>query len=445
MPLVHRNREFSLLPTKFVRPIRSDPEEASLSNMPFQDLGFALVSELGRVGWDVPGLTVATSTYGRGRNLMTTVDTIAGRRPEGAFALNFRGAQGLVGGYYRMTGLNHAILPSGLAVSFHDDASRSLKRFAEGGDWSAAGEHGEGWRSLGTAGPSAWGRAVAEVRALVASVLSDLAALPDAPGHDVIDGHGFDAKLRRLVTPEPVPAPAGFPVLYAWERVDELGRAGLRRHRPDRADDDYVLAGNGLRLVAIGMGGRGLPANATDGFTYASADPNGRPAAPGWTPREDALPVEVRLAALNEIYVVDASAYEATRGAQAVRAEAEGRSEFTGTEIEEAHRAVARTMVPAGEYAGGYAQPLYLIGRQLHEDEARPMSGPVRVVVADGRVSASMRDDRTGLDLVVSAPEDARAGAIRDAGRTARRLAEIHGVRIVEVGLPETPDVAPSI
>lgn len=444
MPLVHRAREFTLLPTRFVRPFRIDAEAAAATRMPFQDLGYALLAELGRVGWNVPDLEVATSTYGRGRNLLTAVNSISGRRPEGAFALNFRGAQELVGGYYRMTGLNSAILPSGLAVAFHDDGSRSLKRFTPDGDWSRAGEYGEGWTTLGTAGPAAWAKAVAEVRILVDAVLSDLAALPDAPGGDSIDGHGFDPNLRRLISPEPVPVPAGFPVLYAWERIDELGRAGLKRHRPDRAEDDYVLAGNGLRLVSIGMGGGGLPHKATEGFTYASADPNGRPVAPGWTPREDVLPIEVKLAALNEIYVVDAAAYEATRRVQAACAEGEGRSEYTNAEIAEAHRSVARTMVPAADYAGGFADPLYLIGRQLHEDEARPMSGPVRVVLADDRVSGSMRDTQTGLDLVLTEPELANRRAIREALRAAHRLAEVHGVRVAEIGLPAASEPVPA-
>lgn len=444
MPLVHRAREFSLLPTRFVRPTPIDEEAAAATKMPFQDLGHALLAELGRVGWEVPNLEVATSTYGRGRNLLTAVNSISGRRPEGAFALHFRGAQELVGGYYRMTGLNSAILPSGLAVAFNDDGSRSLKRFTQGGDWSAVGEHGDGWATLGTAGPAAWSKAVAEVRTLVAGLMTDLAALPDASDGDRIDGHGFDPNLRRLISPEPIPVPAGFPVLYAWERIDELGRAALKRHHPERAEDDYVLAGNGLRLVSIGMGGGGLPLKATEGFSYASADPNGRPVAPGWTPREDVLPVEVKLAALNEIYVVDAAAYEETRRVQAAVAETEGRSEFTGPEIVESHRSVARTMVPAADYAGGFAEPLYLIGRQLHEDEARPMSGPVRVVVADGRVSGSMRDTETGLDLVVTEPEEANRRAIRDALRTAHRLAEVHGVRVAEIGLPAAPEAVPA-
>lgn len=436
MPFVHKAREFSLLPGRFVRPLAIEREAAARSAMPIQDLGVELLAQLARVGWDVDGIEVVASTYGRGGNLMTKVDSIIGRRPEGAFALHFRGGQELVGGYYRMTGLNSAVLPSGLMATFHDDGSRSLKRFAPGGDWSVAGEYAEGWQSLGTAGTAAYGKAVAEVRDLVSALVSDLAALPDAPNHHPIDAEGFDPNLRRLVSPAPIPVPDDFPLLYAWERIDELGRAGLRHHRPERIEDDYVLAGNGLRLVSLGMGGRDLPPRSSDGFTYASTDPNARPVAPGWTPREDSLPVEVKLAALNEIYVVDAGAYEATRREQAAGADAAGRSEFTGPEIAEAHRAVARTMMPASAYRGGFDDPMYLIGRQLHENEARPMRGPVHVVVADGLVSSSMRDAQTGLDLVLSQPEDASRRTIRDAVRTAHRAAAIHGVPVEEIGLP---------
>ena len=38
--------------------------------MPFQDLCASLLDELARVGWEVVGLDVAASTYGRGRNLI---------------------------------------------------------------------------------------------------------------------------------------------------------------------------------------------------------------------------------------------------------------------------------------------------------------------------------------------------------------------------------------
>ncbi len=62
------------------------------------------------------------------------------------------------------------------------------------------------------------------------------------------------------------------------------------------------------------------------------------------------------------------------------------------------------------------------------------MSGPVRVVVADGRVSGSMRDVETGLDLVLTEPEGASRRAVRDALRTAHRFAEVHGVRVAEIG-----------
>jgi hypothetical protein len=440
---VHDVREFALRPSKFFRPAAVGRGAAAESAMPIQDLGHALVSELARVGWQVDDLHVSTATYGRGTNLLTTVKTVSGHRPEGAFALHFRGSQGLEEGYYRTTGLNTAILPSGLAATFYADGSRSLKRYQGTGDWSEAGEYGDGWETPPNAGPAAYRKAASETRALVEALISELRSLPDAPGHDEVDEAGFDPNLRRLTSSVPVPVPADFPTLYAWERIDDLGRSGLQRRHPERRQDEFVLAGNGLRLVSIGHGGGDLPARATDGFSYASADPSDRPIAPGWTPRTDVLPIEVRLSALNEIYVVDADAYRAAREEVEASAAEAGRDVLTSSEIAEPHRAVAWTMVPASEYAGGFGQPLYLIGRQLHEDEARPMAGPVRVVAADDRIGAWMRDEETGIDLPLFAPVEAEPWAVRDASRTARHVAEIHGVRLVEIGLEQPAPAVP--
>ena len=94
-------------------------------------------------------------------------------------------------------------------------------------------------------------------------------------------------------------------------------------------------------------------------------------------------------------------------------------------------------MVPAAEYPGGYVNPLVLIGRQLHADEARVMSGPVTVSAEDGRVGATMRDSVSGLELRLFEPEEIRRGSVREARRIAGRVAETLGVRMRECGLPE--------
>jgi hypothetical protein len=189
--------------------------------------------------------------------------------------------------------------------------------------------------------------------------------------------------------------------------------------------------------VALGLADGSLPRRATDGFTYASLEPNAKVVAPGWHAREDALPVEVKLTALNEIYVVDAEAYDAERRNVEAEAEAADQKELTSEQISRSYRAVALTMVRASEYSGGYVNPLVLIGRQLHADEARVMSGPVSVAVKDGRVGVTMRDEDSGLDLELFEPEKFRRGSVLQVRRIAQRISDTLGVRIHERGLPD--------
>jgi hypothetical protein len=71
------------------------------------------------------------------------------------------------------------------------------------------------------------------------------------------------------------------------------------------------------------------------------------------------------------------------------------------------------------------------------------MAGPVRVVAVDDRVGAWMRDEETGIDLPLFAPIEAEPWAVRDASRTARHVAEIHGVRLDEIGLEQPAPAVP--
>ena len=439
MPVTHKFDEFALRPSRFAKPAPMSAADALGSRMPLQDLGADLVQELARVGWDVPSLGVEIRTYGRGSNLVTRVASIVGSTEAGPFELHFRGSQGLSGGYHVPTGLNQLLLPEGWKLAYHEDGSRSAERFrGTEKDWSSPDRsYLDGWHQVNDAGPVFWDRRTAEARRLVGEVLERLRRTPAAEASPV-DAQGFDAALRGLIAIEPQPVPEGFPALYVWERRGEMGDAGLPPwRRGEGPENDYVLAGNGKRLVALGDARGPLPRRATDGFTYASTDPNAKAVAPGWHTREDALPVEVKLAALNEVYVVDAEAYDAERRTVEAEAFEAGQKELTGVQISRPYRAVALTMVPAAEYPGGYVNPLVLIGRQLHADEARVMSGPVTVSAEDGRVGATMRDSVSGLELRLFEPEEIRRGSVREARRIAGRVAETLGVRMRECGLPE--------
>jgi len=432
MAIEFDNGLHGLEPQRFAWP-KDMPFRSIEHSSPFEDLGAELVRELARVGWEVPGIDLRFMTTGSGTKVVRSLYGVSGETPAGPFWLRFGNRQGEDGTRYGcLTGLSEACIPPGLSVTHWSDTGDMSATLYLTEDWARDGAalrgiphvnpklEGEPKRYLAykakrrasmfkhdddlgreysPEGSEPRHLSVAEtvlvVREFVQSLVDRLSAMPSAPGCEDITAHG-DANLRRLAHVPRIPAPSRFPKLYAWADRNTVGRVnGWGDVDPEEAD--FVLSGGGLRLCPLtGVDFGQIPPRATDGFVYATVDPDDHARHPERDSDPELLPVEIDLKWLNEVYVADGSAYRRTRDPIVEAGTAAGRDRFTPEEMRRIGGAVARTMVPVVDYEGGYAEPLYLIGRQLRSDEARVMRGPVELRVDTGRIEVRMTDTVSG-------------------------------------------------
>lgn len=258
---------------------------------------------------------------------------------------------------------------------------------------------------------------------IMLAAVTRVTKLPPSPFAKNIKETG-DANIRRLFNTPSIPAPDGFPVLYCWLPGDDV-----RRRPPGR-----VLAGHGCRLVVdyrpsdMAL----LPERYFDAFDYASTDIRIKADQGTHTVEETSIPVEVRLKHLNEIYVMDMGARDDARRAVNESIQAAGRKQSTQEEFCAIQTAAAKTMVPVTEYEGGFRRPVYCIGRQLMEDEARIMAGRVKVAYDGKNVSVSMTDKFTGLHVPIVSNDNAGVGMMHHLIRVGRAVAVHvgHGMEI---------------
>jgi hypothetical protein len=340
-----------------------------------------IVRELQRVGWDVPAAEATIHYYGRGANIMKycsevvfDVDLPDGTK-EKAHIRYSNSTGSSVGRWSRLGSA------SGLRIG-----EKELNLYSDGsGDWKKLDR-------------LKWG--VASIMPL----LHALQALPAKEGFDEEHVEG-DRNLREICSFQPTPVPDGFPVLYTWvESRDAHNALGISDCYGDSAENqDYRLVGNGWRFANTDYGVKWgeLPPGANDGYNFASADIGERPHGLCMSSESGILPVEVTLKYLDDIYVADLAPYEQAREDGFKLGRAEGRDEFSWAEIGDQRRATIATFVPASEYKGGYAKPVYMIGRQLGADEARGMAGQVYVAVEDGFTVAKMIDRTSDRDVIL--------------------------------------------
>lgn len=443
------NENLALRPLEFLWPL--EKLEPSLRTAPFDDLGFELITELARVGWEVPGIDVTFRAGGHGNETYRWVSQVSGVTEAGPFSVSFWGRQRNLGPRLdQVTGLSSMTIPPGIECSFYSDGSGPSATLYLG-DWKKHGKdlmkisgfstpkesepkrfiayRRRGGYNLeaevksGKHAPSGdeperllVSDLIADGRKFLTGLISDLRNMPAAPGFDDITPLG-DANLRRLAFEEPIPAPPDFPALYVWLDGNDARRAGKQMHGDDAADSQYALKGNGWRLASLGCSN--VPERAYDGFNYASELATRDRGHMIFRADGDTLPAKVELKWLNEIYVVDAAVYDRVRDEAMKTVGARG---FTDSQVNEFQSAVARTMVPAAEYDGSFEKPVYCIGRQLGFDEARLISGPVTLHETDAGVRVSVVDNvsRETIDLY----SDAKTGKYqRRTGRLVARNA----------------------
>lgn len=354
---------------------------------PMANPGARLVAELQRVGWDVPGLDLEFTSHPTSDGVKRKLHTIAGRTSAGPFRFVFDDSETR----YEPVRVDLCEIgtPPGYRFAFGHDLDHRLrvaKQRYEGDDWF--GEGAEFLAGFPSYEPERRPQhAEGHCRSVVESLIHKLEAMPTAPGHDDLTEEG-DANLRSLAAVERIPVPADFPKLYAWLPTEEIHRARETSH-------GAILPGDGVRLSARTQDSLGrLRDEAWNGYSYAG---------PALEPRaghcvhgsfdEFSAPIEVSLSCLNDVWVVDNSRLAQRR--QEIL-EATGKDRLDDSELDECITAVARSMVPAAEYAGGYAEPVYAIGRRIFADEARPMKGVVEVREAEDGVTTSFEDTECG-------------------------------------------------
>lgn len=173
-----------------------------------------------------------------------------------------------------------------------------------------------------------------------------------------------------------IPAPADMPTLYVTHRKSDVQNDNWAGRHPDT-----VVPGTGWRFLSYS-----IPDNAEgttftdlhrDGYSYGFTSIPYKSYSGFWG--EEPMSVETQMFAVdlkwaNDIYVVDEQPFldarDKARGARA----ASGRQddEIMDYEITPLYAAIGDTMVPLAEYKGGYTRPIYLIGRPLGADEAKP-------------------------------------------------------------------------
>lgn len=382
----------------------------------FMDMANSIVRELQRVGWEVPFLDVEISHRGKGKNVIRTCRDVSFRidTPEGEREVSISYDLGSgTKGHYHLGGS-----ASGFKITKPGEYEAEVKATLHGdgtGDWSKG---------------SRWTPVLPELH----RVLERLADLPSKPGHDELDVDG-DLNLRKICASEPKPVHENIPEkLYVWIKMEELHDVynDPYRHREGdyAAERDYVLSGSDYRMVPESrLGDYKVPAAAWAGGNYAS--PVNEPVKRGleFSAEYEGLPVEVTLKDLNDVYVYDYADYRRGREAASRHAEETGEKNWKPGEFEAIKMKAMVTFVEAADYKGGYEEPVFMIARQLHKDEARAMKGPIHARVVEGGAEAVMKDEVTGEEVLLHEvhPESwySPVGHMKEAQRVAERVAGI--------------------
>jgi hypothetical protein len=393
----------------------------------FMSIGNDIVRELQRVGWDVPFVDVEIDHYGSGKNVIRACRQVSFpvEYPDGERTVTIRYGlkSGQKGGYnlcgsagsYTMT--KSGEYEAGFKGALYDDGS---------GDWTA-----DKWSPVL---PEMW------------HVLKQLKALPAKPGHDVLHVEG-DLNLRQLCKSEPKPVHENMPEkLYVWIKADDLYHAYndpyLHREGDYAAEKDYVLAGTDYRMVPeMRLGDYMVPYAAWRGGNYASEV--NAPVKRGleFSAEYEGLPVEIALKDLNDVYVYDYADYRRGRAEASRHADETGENDWKPGEFEAIKMKAMVTFVEAADYRGGYEEPVFMIARQLHKDEARAMKGPIHARVVEGGAETVMKDEVTGEEILLHEvhPDSfyGPVGHMQQAVREANKAGRITGAT-VEID-PEIP------
>lgn len=195
-------------------------------------------------------------------------------------------------------------------------------------------------------------------------------------------------KKDRFAAPTPVPFPqlAILGEVFCFGEYRDAERIKQGKTDPNQLPpaERFGMCGSGYRLMSLGTPNDGtVPEIAYDGFLWCGIAstlievPIDSLEVPGhyrWSDRERFV-IRLKLNRANDVYIADHAEYEKRRKELGDAME-KGRDTFTDAEVADFTRARARTIIPLGEYKGGFGQPVILVNRELSFEEVEVVSGP---------------------------------------------------------------------
>ncbi len=361
---------------------------------PFDDVCEQIVRALHARNWQVPGFKITMSTYGSGEQKLRHVGEIVNASLD--VKIRFGRQQGLLpGGAYKDVAAVHEVQIARRALDVYEDESgpsycvyvgecweRDRTTWWQGYNAKHEGKprtylrySGNGYRAPGMRAGSL--EAVKDYREympegaepMLYSTDTVMAEIRDYL-HDVVltaieaqPGAAAIADVCAEDPPLPIPPHCGPFFTYGDGRDTRRIAEGKQSLADLPLHDRYGMAGSGWRLAPLGIkSGADLPAVAFDGFLWCGATPT----IPGAHSRGsyDNQLIKVTPLDARGIFVADHAVYERRRAELSAAIKGQ-RDRFTDAEVNDFIRARACTIVPIAEYAGTYADPVYLFNREL--------------------------------------------------------------------------------
>lgn len=184
-------------------------------------------------------------------------------------------------------------------------------------------------------------------------------------------------QTTELPEDEPYPFEKVGPI-FTFIQTRDLERVVRIKDHPESAypDERHAIHPN-IRLVPLGMGSKGLPHEAYDGYIYCKpgviADieqDDVNEIGNEWRRTDNFLGgahgfAQVHPKSARDVYVVDWAEWQKFRDATF----SETHNRLTDDEMRENFAVVARTLTPVTDYDGLFQEPIVLIGRELELDE----------------------------------------------------------------------------